>query len=428
MNREDVVDYFKEYEEFKPEIVQRELSVPLKSQFAISIIGPRRAGKTYYLFQLSRSVEGSYAYLNFEDSRLYGLSHKELRDVIRVYVEIYGKEPEYLFLDEIQNVKNWEVVVRELHDLRKYRLFLTGSSSKLLGREIATQLRGRTLSYLLLPFSFREFMAARKVKVERYVSKDEAARIRHLLTEYLEFGGFPDVVLGGEEKVKILKEYAELILFRDFVERHKLRNLEVARFLQSFVIQNFSKEITVNSIFGRLKSLGLRISKNTVYDYITKLEDTAFFFFLNRYSVKPHLRESYPKKIYVCDTGITRAFRASKDVGKLMENAVFLELLRLKNLNPNLELYYWRDYLQREVDFVVTEGLRVRQLIQVTYELNPENEKREIESLLKAAEELDCSDLVVITWDQSEVIKKDGKELKVVPLWRWLSFSSHGER
>ncbi len=187
-------------QKFKPELIERELSVPLDSQFIVSIIGPRRAGKTYYLFQLSEEVQ-NYLYLNFEDSRLYGISHKDLRDVIRVFIEIYGKEPEYLFLDEVQNLRNWEIIVRELHDLRKYRIFLTGSSSKLLSREIATQLRGRTLSYLLLLFSFREFLKARGIAVKKYLSRDEAARIKHHLLEYMEFGGFPDVVL-SDGKIK----------------------------------------------------------------------------------------------------------------------------------------------------------------------------------------------------------------------------------
>lgn len=418
MNKEDIIDYFKEYEEFKLELVERELSVPLNSQFIISIIGPRRAGKTYYLFQLSGKVR-NYVYLNFEDSRLYGMSHRELRDVIRIYIEVYGREPKYLFLDEIQNLRNWEIIVRELHDLRKYRIFLTGSSSKLFSREIATQLRGRTLSYLLLPFSFREFLKARRIAVKEYLSRDEAARVKHHLLEYMEFGGFPDVVL-NDEKVKILGEYADLILFRDFVERHQIKNLELARFLHSFVIQNFSKEMSVNSIFNRLKSMGVRVSRNTVYDYLSKLEHTAFFFFLRKFSRKPHLRESYPKKIYLCDTGLTKLFRVSEDKGKLMENVVFLELLRWKNLNPTIEVFYWRDYQRREVDFVIVEGHEIKQLIQVTYELTPENERREIGNLLKASKELGCENLAVITWDQSDTVNKNGKEIKILQLWRWL--------
>jgi len=419
MRKEDIVDYLKEYEDFRPELVERELSVPLESRFVISIMGPRRAGKTYYLFQLSREVE-NYVYLNFEDSRLYGIEHRDLREVIRTFIEIYGKKPEYLFLDEVQNVKNWEIIVRELHDTKGYRMFLTGSSSKLLSKEIATQLRGRTLSYLLLPFSFREFLRAKGLAVNRYVSRDESAKIKHYLLEYMEFGGFPDVVL-DEAKTKILREYADLILFRDFVERHQIKNLELARFLHSFTVQNFSKEISVNALFNRIKSMGVKVSKNTVYDYLSKLEDTAFFFFLRRYSEKPHMRESYPKKTYLCDTGLTKIVRASEDRGKLMENVVFLELLRRRNLNPLMDLFYWRDYQHREVDFVVKEGERVNQLIQVTCELSPENEKREIGSLLKASKELRCKNLLVITWDQDEVLERNGRKIKILQLWRWLT-------
>ncbi len=418
MRRGDIIDYLKEYEKFQPELIERELKVPLDSKFIISIIGPRRAGKTYYLFQLSRKVK-NYLYLNFEDSRLYDLKPKDLREVIRISIEIYGKEPDYLFLDEVQNLKGWEIIVRELHDLEKYKIFLTGSSSKLLSKEIATQLRGRTLSYLLLPFSFREFLKAKKIKIEEHLSKDEVAKIRHYLKEYLEFGGFPDVVL-NEQKIKILKEYADLILFRDFIERHKIKNIGLARFLHSFIIQNFSKEISVNSLFKKLRSTGLKVSKNTLYSYISKLEDTSFFFFLRKYSIKPHLRELYPKKIYLCDTGLTKVVKYSEDIGKLMENVVFLELLRLRNENPLIEVFYWKDYQQREVDFVLKEGEKIKELIQVTYELTPENEKREVNSLIRASKELGCENLKILTWNQSELLRKDGKKISIMPLWRWL--------
>jgi len=418
MKKEDIVDYLKEYESFKPELVERELSVPLDSRFVISVIGPRRAGKTYYLFQLSREMS-NFIHLNFEDSRLYGVKYTDLRDIIRTFIEIYGKEPVNILLDEIQAVKNWEIIVRELHDLKRYRMFLTGSSSKLLSKEIATQLRGRTLSYLLLPFSFREYLGAKGLKTEKYMSRDTSARIKHYLQEYMEFGGFPEVVL-SEEKVKILKEYAELILFRDFIERHQIRNVELARVLHSSTIQNFTTEISVNALFNRVKSMGVQVSKNTVFDYLSKLEDTAFFFFLRKYSEKPHLRESYPKKIYLCDTGLTKTLRFYEDKGKLIENIVFLELQRKTNSNPLLEVFYWKDYQQREVDFVIKEGTQINQLIQVTYELTEENEKREIRSLLKASRELNCDNLLMITWDQAEVIKKNKKKIKQTQLWQWL--------
>ena len=414
---DEVIDYFKEYEKLPADIMLRELKVPIDSNFIISIIGPRRAGKTYFLFSLLHNVKQGI-YLNFEDSRLAEVTYKEVRDLIRIFVEIYGRIPKYLFLDEVQNVESWEKVVRELHDLKKYRIFLTGSSSKLLSKEIATQLRGRSLSFILLPFSFKEFLIYKQIPVEKYLSKDEEAKMKNLLREYLEFGGFPDVIK-NEQKLKILKEYSDLMLFRDFIERHKIRNLDLARMLHTFLIQNFSKEVSIRSLFDKLK-VNVKVGKDTVYEYVTKLEDTVFFFFLKKFSRKVHLRESWPKKIYLCDPGLTKIVKYSQEFGRLMENAVFLNLLRQKNESPLIEMFYLK-LIGGEVDFVVREGLQIKQLIQVTYvSTKDEIEEREIKSLLKASDLLKCEDLLVITWDYEGVETIRGKRIKFVPLWKWL--------
>ena len=415
--RDEVIDYFREYEHIPRDILERELKIPMKSRFIISIIGPRRAGKTYFLFSLSKKIENQ-VYLNFEDPRLAEITYRELRDVIRIFIEIYGRNPDYLLLDEIQNIENWEKTVRELHDLGKYRIFLSGSSSKLLGKEIATQLRGRSLSYILLPFSFREFLRFKQITIKKYLSKDEEARIKNLLRNYMEFGGFPDVVK-NEEKLKILKEYSDLILFRDFIERHRIRNLDLARMIHTFMIQNYSKESSVRSLYNKLKT-NIKVGKDTVYEYVTKLEDTMFFFFLRRYSNKVHLRESWPKKIYLCDTGLAKIVRYSQDYGRLMENIVLLDLIRKRNENPLLEFFYLK-FTDGEIDFVLKEGLEIKQLIQVTYASGrDEIERREIKSLVKAGNELKCKDLLLITWDYEDEIKMDGKTIKALPLWKWL--------
>lgn len=417
IKRDEIIDYFREYERI-PKAMPRELKVPLDSDFIISVIGPRRAGKTFFLFSLYEKFE-SAVYLNFEDSRLAGTEAKEIRKLIRIFIEIYGKNPKYLLLDEIQNIEGWERIVRELHDLRKYRIFITGSSSKLLSKEISTQLRGRSLSFILLPFSFREFLRFKKIKVNKFLSKDEAAKLKNLLKTYIEFGGFPDVVK-NEEKVKILKEYSDLILFRDFIERHNVKNLDLARALHTFMIQNFSKEVSIRALFNKLK-INIPVAKDTVYEYVTKLEDTMFFFFLRKFSRKVHVRELWPKKVYICDTGLTKTVRYSQDYGKLMENVVFLELLRKTNVKPLMEIFYFKDYQQREVDFVVKEGTDVKQLIQVSYTSErDEIENRELKSLLKASELLKCRNLLCITWDYEgeEIVGK--RKIKFMPLWKWL--------
>jgi predicted AAA+ superfamily ATPase len=414
-----VRDYIIEW--MKREIVKgvgRELKVSRRKDRVISVIGPRRAGKTYYFYQLMEEDRVNSLYLNFEDTRLMDVSFKEIRDLIRIYIEVAGKAPSNIFFDEVQNVKNWELAIRELLDLQHYNMFVTGSSSKLLSREIATQLRGRTVSYLLLPFSFREFLKAKNVFAEK-LTMDEAAKIRGYLKDYLEFGGFPEVVFEETEKERILKEYFEMILFRDIVERHKLKNISLARFLLSFLLQNFSKEISVNKVLKSLSSQ--RFGKNTLYSYIDKIQDSVALFFLNRFSLRVYQRESWPKKIYLCDMGLTKVVRFSEDIGKLMENCVFLELLRLTNKKPMLEIYYWKNHEGAEVDFLLKEGAEIKELIQVTYASGrDEVEEREVKSLLKASKETECKNLTIITWNYEGIDKIDNRTIKFTPLWRWL--------
>ena len=416
MDRKEVLDYLNEYAGLNPKVISRDLEVPIDSDFIISLIGPRRAGKTYYLFQISKELDNP-VYLNFEDSRLRDITYKEIRDVIRVYTELHGKEPKSLLLDEVQVIDGWSIAARELNDLKKYKIFITGSSSKMLSAEIATQLRGRTLSYLLLPFSFKEFLRIKDMDAKN-ATKDKEAMIKNALSEYMEFGGFPEVVLGAE-KQKILKEYSDLILFKDFIERHEIRNIPLARYIHESILQNFSKEVSSNAIFNKARAAGISVSNNTVYDYLEKLNDTVMFFFLDRYSKKVHERESWPKKVYLADTGLSKAMRFSEDKGKLMENVVALELMRKRNYDPNLEIYYMKNE-NREVDFVIKSGAPISALIQVTAELNDENYGREIGPMVSASERLNCNDLSIVTWDQESVEEYKGKKIRVVSLWKWL--------
>ncbi|MCS7106430.1 MAG: ATP-binding protein, partial [Candidatus Aenigmarchaeota archaeon] len=400
------------------EAVKRELEVPQTKNKIVSIIGPRRSGKTYYFYQLLRDRKENSLYLNFEDTRLFDTSFKEIRDVIRIFIEETGKVPESLFFDEIQNVEKWEIALRELLDTRKYYIFVTGSSSRLLAKEVATQLRGRTFSYLLLPFNFREFLAANKVET-KLLTADEAAKIKNFLLKYLEFGGFPEVTFEEKEKERILKEYYEMILFKDIIERHRIKNINVARFILAYLIENFSKEISINRMisFAKVSSFG----KNTVYSYVDKVQDSVAVFFVDKFSRKVHVRKGWPKKVYVCDPGLSKVLRFSEDIGKLMENCVFLDLLRSTNKNPLLEIFYFKDYQQNEVDFVLKQGLKVNQLIQVTYSSSKDEiEKREIKSLIKASNLLKCKNLLVITWDYEDQLKIENKKIVFKPLWKWL--------
>jgi len=403
-----------------PPLVERELSVKPVKDKVISIAGPRRAGKTFYFYQLMRGNKESCLYLDFEDSALIDVKFDEVLDVINLFTETTGRVPTDIFLDEVQRVEKWETIVRTLLNRGGYRIFATGSSSKLLSREVATQLRGRSLTYLLFGFSFREFLKAKGVELEEVLSGLEKAKIRNLLREFLEFGSFPEIVL-KEDKEKILKEYQDTIFFKDFVERHELKSLEVAKFVFSQVLQSFSHEFSVNRLVNLLKSNSIRMGKNTVYDYVEKLQDTLAVFFVKKYSEKISLRESWPRKVYICDTGISKAVRFSEDFGRLMENIVFIEEMRKINDNPLLEIFYWKDRQQNEVDFVLKEGQKIKQLIQVTYANGrDEIERREIRALLKAGVELRCKDLLVVTWGYDDELEIENEKIKFTPLWKWL--------
>ena len=405
-----VKDFFKR--EIKFEGVERALKLP-KINKIISIIGPRRAGKTWYFYFLFQKEENPM-YVNFEDITFKYLEAKEFFKILKIFSEI-KYEPKALFFDEVQNLKNWSTLVRSLYD-RGFKIFVTGSSSKLLPKEISTELRGRTLSYLLLPFSFSEFLKAKNFKPEADIFEKRGTLLK-LLHAYLEEGGFPEVVL-SENKEKILREYFNEIFYKDFVERHRIKSLEFGRFLFEFCFQNFSKEIS----FRKIKNFfGKNVSDTTLYEYIEKLQDTLSVFFLEKCEKSVYLRKSWPKKIYVCDLGLSNILGFEEDIGKKMENAVFLELLRRTNKKPLMEIFYWKDYQQREIDFIIKEGLKIKQLIQVTYaSTRDEIIEREIKSLLKASELLKCKNLLCITWDYEGEEKIGGKKIKFVPLWRWL--------
>ena len=333
--------------------------------------------------------------------------------MIKIFSEL-KYQPKTLLLDEVQTIKDWQVLVRSLYD-RGYKIFIIGSSSKLLPKEISTELRGRTLNYILLPFSFREFIAAKKEKVDIHTFEGRGSTLK-LLKEFLSYGSYPEVILNKDKK-RILKEYFDEIFYKDFVERHKIKSIDFGRFLLEFAFQNFSKEISLRKIKEFFRK---SISDTTLYEYIEKLQDTLVVFFVEKYSESVYKRISWPRKIYVCDPGISKILRFSEDISKLMENAVFLELLRQKNEKPLIEIFYFK-FADSEVDFVIKQGARIKQLIQVTYaSTRDEIEKREIKALIKASKELKCKSRLCITWDYEDEVEIKNKKIVFKPLWKWL--------
>ncbi len=434
MKKDVAVELIRDFHERPlPDLIQRDLKLRLPTtKKAVTIIGPRRAGKTYFLFdnmlRLKDVNRTEMLYLNLEDDRLLPVKLDDLDKFLRTYYEIYPenrKKKLYLFLDEVQNVDGWERFVRRILDTENVQVFITGSSSKLLAKEIATTMRGRTSTYMILPFSFQEFLRARGMEPEKYLSSEKRTWIMKYLDEFVRFGGFPEVVLDDEEnsKVRTLKEYVEVLLMRDVVERHKVKNIKVLRMLFNAIHGSFSKEFSIHKFYNFLKSQGIKISKNTLYNYFQHYEDAFAAIPVRRFSYSIRDVEQSLPKVYQIDNGYAAqmGIRFSQNTGRLMENTVAVELLRRRSVSPLLEFYYWKDSGGKEVDFVIKKGETVQELVQVCYDIEDYNTKmRETSALVKASNKLRCKRLRIITWDYEEKEKIGGKKIEYTPLWKWL--------
>ncbi len=435
MNKGIIKEAIKEFQEGElPELLQREVDIPLSSQKIIAIVGPRRSGKTYLLFSLIKKLVSQkispeqIIYLNFDDPRLLPCDANSIELILQAYRELYPehlKKHNYIFLDEIQNVKDWELGVRRIYDTRRFRVFLTGSSSKFLSKEIATQLRGRAISFEILPFSFREILLAKGIKLNKdIVYSMERFSVNKYLNEYLKTGGFPEVVLevNSDLKLRILKEYLETMFFKDLVERYRIKNQPLLRELMKFLTTTTASIFSLNAFYKWIKRT-YPVTKRTLLNYVSYLEDTGLFFLVRKFSYSLKEQAQRPRKCYIVDNGLRGAygFKFSEDEGRNLENTVFLELQHRKAMNPLMEIFYWQDYKKREVDFVIRQGKDIQELIQVCAEISDFRVKgRETTALLKASGELRCKNLLVITLDYEKEEKINGEKIVFKPVWKWL--------
>ena len=310
--------------------------------------------------------------------------------------------------------------IRRIYDKEKIRIFITGSSSKLLGRELATSLRGRTLNYQIFPLSFKEFLRFKNVKISKDFEYSKARfNIKKLFQEYVIFGGFPEVVLEKKElKLQILKNYYDLTIYRDLVERFSIRNSEFLKILTKYLLTNFSAQFSINSYYKSLEK-PLKISKETVLEYLSCLQEIELVYLIPIFSYSLKIQQVNPKKNYVIDNGLRNAvsFRFSEDFGRLLENLIFIELKRQEK-----EVYYYKG--KNECDFVVKDDLKISDIIQVTKDLNKKNQVRELGGLIEVAQKYDLKQGLILTEDQEdefvEKIDKQKIKIKVKPIWKWL--------
>jgi len=415
-----------------PKVVARETDLEnyldMKPRKIVAVTGFRRVGKTYLLYQLLNKLlkEGDreqIVYINFDDERIPE-NTGFLTALLPTVKQSFDRPLKYLFLDEIQDMPGWSKWLRRIYDNEEIDIFITGSSSKVSSREIPTELRGRSLEVKVFPLSFKEFLLFKNISIDPKrvpYSENEKAKMMRALNDYLMYGGLPEVVLADEDKrFEILQQYYSTVVRRDIVERFKVKNEEGLKAMLRLLLNSTS--YSISKLYNTLKSLNYKIGKTTLLHYLSYVESSYFIHSLPIFSPKIKEQLQYPRKVYFIDNGFISSLstKFSKNLGRLYENLVAVELLR-RHSKGDADLYYWKDSRGKEVDFVVKHDFKVKQLIQVCYDIEDyDTRKREIKALLRASEELKCKNLLVITsnYDVEEEIK--GRKIVYIPLWKWL--------
>jgi uncharacterized protein len=396
---------------FKEKYLHREeITLDLSNNLIKVIIGPRRAGKSFFSLHALKEKE-KFGYVNFDDEIL--IETEDYDEIISAINAVYDN-PKVLFLDEIQNLNKWEFFVNRLQR-QGFKIILTGSNSRLLSKELGTHLTGRHLQLIVLPFSFKEYLNLEKNELT-------TTEIKEKLNKYMVYGGYPEPLIKNINYRDYLSTLFNSILFKDIVKRYKIRYPQAVEKLSEQILSNIANEYSYRSL-GLISGIK---STHTTEKYISYLEESFIFFSVKRFSYKIKEQISSIKKMYCIDNGFihAKAFNVTNNYGRLYENLVAITLKK-QELNGKINLYYWKNSQQEEVDFVIKEGTKIRQIIQVCYDLKKEETKnREIRALLKARKDLKCTNLLIINNE------KEGEEdfewfgiknkIKFIPLWKWL--------
>ena len=379
----------------------------LSSSLIKLITGPRRVGKSTQALLMLR--DKNFAYLNFDNYSLLDAWDANL--VMRMLDDVYPGY-EYILLDEVQNLDGWDLWVSELYRLGK-NLVITGSNARMLSSEMATVLTGKYLQLEMLPFSLEEFFDWNKLDL--HMLKPEDITNSFVLTDdYLRNGGYPEVVASRQLTRSYLDTLFDSIIWKDVAKRHNVRNVTDLNNLAMYLVSNFCNPVSANDL---TTELGFS-SVNTTKKYMDYLHEPYLFYYLSRYNNKLTLMKKAPRKVYVVDNGFvaSKAFSVSDNLGRLLENQVFIELVR-RGYDVERTMFYYRSRNDKEVDFVLRKGAHIERLVQVCYDMrNPKTEKREVDSIVECAGELKCDNLVIVTNNDKRTIEKDGYKIDVVPI------------
>lgn len=387
-----------------------ELDKYIATGLIVIISGIRRCGKSSLLFLIKEKMklkEADYCYFNFDDERVI-TDISILENIYNLHIEVYGKEP-VLFLDEIQNIDNWEKFVNRMYE-QGVKVFITGSNAKLLSSEISTSLTGRNKLIELFPFSFSEYLRfiGNSYNLNRLTSKEKALLLKDF-NNYMEIGGFPLVV--KENDTELINAYFQDILYRDIVARYRLTQINEIKQIALYFVSNIGKLFSYSTLQN---TSGVK-SLSSIKDYLGYYEQSYLFFYLSKfdYSVKKQIMN--PKKVYAIDSAFAHrlGFNFSENKGRLLENMVYIELLRRRK-----EVYYYAG--KNECDFLIKEGLNIVEAIQVTYQLDTANYEREYQGLKEAMDTFKIKKGLLLTFNMATPFISDHEEILVLPIWKWL--------
>jgi uncharacterized protein len=402
---------------------KRNIQLPLNSGIIISLIGVRRSGKTFLLFEtIKRILENkvpkkNILYINFEDERLT-LNQDQLDLILQAYQELYPKldlAECYFFFDEIQNIKGWEKFIRRVYDTISTKIFITGSNSKLLSTEIATELRGRTISYTLYPLSFEEYLNFNKADTQYYANSQKINILNHFST-FMIFGGFPELINIDETlKIKKLQDYFNSIIYKDLIERYDISNPSILKFYIKKILSQVTKPVSINKIYNDFRSLGYKVSNNLLYEYSDYIQASYAALLINKFEYSEIKQAKSEKKAYAVDNGILTAidYSFSENHGKLLENMMALEILK-----SGKELMYFKNI--SECDFIIKDK-KAFSPVQITYTIQePETKQREIKGLLLACEYLKVKKGTIVTYEEEDSLKINNIKIEVIPAFKYI--------
>lgn len=411
------------------DVIERNRKLPVNRKKIITVPGVRRCGKSTLMeIAINELVrEGlsprNILWLGFDDERLKNMSADELDEVITSYMEMFPDIPikdVHMFFDEIQLIKDWEYFVLRVYKSYCKNLYVCGSNATMLSTELGSALRGYPLEYETYPLSFDEYCRFKGIDTQSFLEQDRA-RLKAAFEAYNQGSCFPEIVLtpSRSEQLKLLQGYFDTMILKDLAEHYKIPNMGVVRYFIKRIMANLTKPTSINAIYKDIKSQGLKVSKDDLYLWADYACNIFMFIRISKYSRSLIKEQKSLDKYYCIDNGLRGAvlMPQSNDNGKNLENTVFMQLNRLR-LPSDKITYYQGTY---ECDFVVQREEYVLQLIQVTWEMTDENTKaREIKGLTEASLATECDNLLIVTKDLEETITAEGKEIRVVPAWKWL--------